>query len=366
MRVLHISPTFFSDHSFIGGGERYVLELARAMADKEEAVFLSFADKPASLKEGALRIEHLQRQALLKGHPIYSNPLSRRFIHWTRWADVVHCHQIHTHSTDLAIILGRMFRKRVFVTDLGGGHKYALSSYLPLLKRTHGFLLISEYSKQLWQQAPAKARCENLEVIYGGVDTMKFTPGNGNRTRSRTALFVGRLMPHKGINYLVDAIREPLSLDLVGRPYHKDFFDLLKSKGAGKRVAFHTGIGDAELAQKYREALVTVLPSVYTDCYDNYTPVPELLGLVALESLACGTPVILTDVASLPEIVEDGVNGFLVPPNDAEAIREKLDYLYAHPEVADAMGRRGREKVLQQFTWELTAHRCLEAYQHLA
>ncbi len=362
MKILHISPTFFSDDSYIGGGERYVLELARSMAQTEEVVFLSFANKPASIKEGALRIEHLKKKRLLINHPIYSNPLSGAFIRWGRWADVIHCHQVHTHGTDLAIILSRMFGKKVFVTDLGGGHKYALSSYLPLLKNTNGFLLISDYSKKLWQDAPLKSRSKNLDVIYGGVDIAKFTPDPASQ-RSKTALFVGRLMPHKGIDYLVDAIDNPLSLDLVGRPYHDEYFKVLQVKGEGKQIRFHTGIGDAELVQKYREALVTVLPSVYTNYYGQYTAVPELLGLVALESLACATPVILTDVASLPEIVEDGVTGFLVPPNNPEAIREKLQFLYANPAVADEMGRNGREKVLQKFTWELTAQRCLEAYK---
>jgi glycosyltransferase involved in cell wall biosynthesis len=75
--------------------------------------------------------------------------------------------------------------------------------------------------------------------------------------------------------------------------------------------------------------------------------------------------VILTDVASLPEIVEDGVTGFLVPPNNPEAIREKLQFLFDNPGTADEMGRRGREKVLSKFTWELTAQRCLHAYKLL-
>ena len=332
------------------------------MAEKEEVIFLSFADKPASMKVGALQIEYLKKKYSNKDNPTRMNPLSRRFIHWTRWADVIHCHQIQTHGTDLAIILSRLFRRKIFVTDLGGGHKYSLSSYLPLLKYTNRFLLISDYSKQLWQGAPLNSRSKYLEVIYGGVDIAKFTPNNENH-RSKTALFVGRLMPHKGIDFLVDAIENPLSLDLVGRPYHDDYYKVLQSKSEGRQVAFHTDVGDAKLVKKYREALVTVLPSVYTNYYGTYTAVPELLGLVALESLACGTPVILTDVASLPEIVEDGVTGFLVPPNSPKAIREKLLYLYNNPDAANEMGRRGREKVLQKFTWELTVQRCLEAYK---
>ena len=360
MRILHISPTYFSDQSFIGGGERYPYELAKAMARKEEAVFLSFADEPSSQRDGALLVEHSQRSTFFGHHPVYATPLSYRFVRWIRWADVIHCYQVHTIATDLAIILARVFRKRIFVTDLGGGHKYSPSHYLPIVKRVDALLLISEYSRRLWEEITVKSRPENLQVIYGGVDTDKFSPGNGRKSRS--ALFVGRLLPHKGIDYLIESVDGTLELNVVGRIYHGEYFNLLKVKSSGRAVRFYTDVDDDELVRKYQDALVTVLPSVYEDCYGNRTPVPELLGLAALESMACGTPVILTEVASLPEILEHGETGFLVPPNNPAAIREKIEYLHANPNVAAEMGRRGREMVLKRFTWDEVVRRCLKAY----
>ena len=359
MRVLHVTPTYFGERSYIGGGERYACELARAMAGHAEVTLLSFADEPARYTDGPLRVEHVVRGGLIK-HPLYANPFSRRLAKWVRWADVIHCHQAHTIATDAAIILGKLFRKRIFVTDLGGGHKYVPSNYLPLLSRVNALLLISEYSKKLWEQVPRRQRPGRMEVIYGGVDAAMF-PANGV-PRGRAALFVGRLLPHKGVDYLIDAVVPPLALDVVGRVYNEDYFKLLNEKSEGKTVRFHTSLGDGELSEKYRRALATILPSVYENCYGQHTLVPELLGLVALESLASGTPVILTDVASLPELVEDGVTGFLVPPNDPRAIREKLKYLHDNPEIAEAMGRRGREVVRNKFTWDAVARRCLEAY----
>jgi glycosyltransferase involved in cell wall biosynthesis len=91
--------------------------------------------------------------------------------------------------------------------------------------------------------------------------------------------------------------------------------------------------------------------------------VAELLGLAALESMACGTAAIVSRVAALPEIVEDGVTGFIVPPNDPAALRERLRALDADPDLAEAMGRRGREAVLARFTWDAAADRCLRAYR---
>ncbi len=68
--------------------------------------------------------------------------------------------------------------------------------------------------------------------------------------------------------------------------------------------------------------------------------------------------------ALFPEIVEDGVTGFIVPPNDPIAIREKIDYLVKNPDIADEIGKKGREKILRQFTWDAVAERCLDIYGH--
>jgi glycosyltransferase involved in cell wall biosynthesis len=330
------------------------------MAPKAETVFLSFADNPSSHRDGALQVDYIQRSLFFRRLALGVNPFSSRLVQWTRWADVIHCHQVYTFSTDLAVILGKMFRKKLFITDLGGGDKYALSYHLPIINRVNGFLLISEYSKGLWDRASLKSRPETLQVIYGGVDTEKFCPGNGKK--STTALFVGRILPHKGIDYLIDAVNGTLSLKIVGSVYHKEYFNLLKAKSKDKAVSFYTSLCDNELVEKYRESLVTVLPSVYENCYGSRTFVPELLGLVALESMSCGTPVILTNVASLPEIVEHGVTGFIIPPNNPTAIRDRIEYFLANPNLALEMGKRGREAVLKRFTWDAVARRCLEAY----
>lgn len=359
MKVLHITPTYFDDRSFIGGGERFPYELARAMSSQAEVTFLSFSDHASSHKQGNLNVEYLPRSIFFNKNPLFGNPLSLKLMNRIRWADVVHCYQVHTIVTDFAIVLSRMLRKKIFVTDLGGGHKYAPSSYLPILKLPDAFLLISQYSKNLWQQLNSDAP-KKMEVIYGGVDLEKFSPGSESKKDS--VLFVGRILPHKGINYLIDAVNNHLPLNVVGRIYSEKYFDYLKEKSKNKNVCFETNAQDDELVRKYQNAQVTVLPSVYINCYGHTTNIPELLGLVALESMACGTTVIVTDVASLPELVEDGVTGFIVPPNNPKAIQEKLDYLKSNPEIAKEMGMRGRKIVEQKFTWTAVVDRCLKAY----
>lgn len=358
MKVLHVSPTYFGDQSVVGGGERYACELARAMARRHDVTLLSFAAEPRSALDGRLRTVYLRRRRSGRGPDL--SALSPAFLRWVRWADVVHCHQVHTTSTTAAVMLGRLLGRPTFVTDLGGGERYALSYHLPILRWARAFLLISKYSRRLALEAPAGSRPDRLEVVYGGVDEGRFSPGT--EAPGGRALFVGRVLPHKGIDVLIEAVDGTFALDVVGPTLDPRYFADLKERSLGKAARFHGSVGEAELVERYRRALVTVLPSVYEDCYGRRTRIPELLGLAALESLACGTPAIVTDVASLPEIVRDGITGFVVPPNDPKAIRERIHYLAAHPERAREMGRCGREDVLARFTWDRVAARCEAAY----
>jgi glycosyltransferase involved in cell wall biosynthesis len=108
-----------------------------------------------------------------------------------------------------------------------------------------------------------------------------------------------------------------------------------------------------------------VLPSVYRTVYGDELITPELLGQTLLEGMACGLPAICTDVGPMPEVVSDGVTGFVVPPNDAAALREKLAWLGEHPREAAEMGRKGRQRVEERFTWPQVVGRCLEVYRTL-
>ena len=97
--------------------------------------------------------------------------------------------------------------------------------------------------------------------------------------------------------------------------------------------------------------------------YGDEGVVPELLGQTLLEAMACEAPVICTNVASLPEVVQDGVTGFIVPPNDPETLREKLVWLSQHPDQRRTMGLVARSRVLDVFTWPTVVRRCLDIYQ---
>ena len=358
MRVLHVSPTWFGGQSIVGGGERFAWELARACAALTPTTFLSFSDAAGERSDGPLRVR-LLRQRRRKGATLAVNPLRAALVAEIGRADVVHCHQVDTYLTNAAIVAGRALGKRVFVTDLGGGHPHAPSLRLPVLPRATGMLLLSEYSRTLWNRAPRHRRPRRTEVVYGGVDD-RFSPGDAPATHQ--ILFAGRLLPHKGVEHAIAAVDGDMTLIVAGEPYDAAYAQMLRKAAEGRRVEFYGGVCDEELRALYAGSIATIVPSVYKAWGGGETLVPELLGLVALESMACGTPAIVSRAGSLPEIVEDGVTGFVVEPNDAGAIRAAVRRLIADPAMREAMGRRARAAVLARFTWPATARRCLEAY----
>jgi len=347
-------PATFGAEGVFGGGERYAYELARHMSDQVETVLLSFGSRERLERVGNLEVRVIGNPWHVRGNP--NNPLAFSMLPHLRGADVVHCYQLHTLATSIAALACRVLRRRVFVTDLGGGG-WDISAFLSTDNWFDGHLHLSRYSRKCFGH-DGKAFAH---VILGGVDTEKFSPGEAGGANG-PVVYAGRILPHKGIDNLVAAMPLDIELEIIGRVADERFLADLQRMSAGKRVSFHYDCDDAELIRSYRAASCVVLPSVYLTMYGEESKVPELLGQTLLEGMACGRPVICTRVASMPEIVEDGVCGFIVPPNDPVAIAERIRWLREHPTEAVAMGAAGRQRVLEKFTWPQVVRRCLEIY----
>jgi len=349
-------PALFDENDgIVGGAERYVWELARHMAREVPTTLLSFGSSDRSFSEGPLQVRVLGKPFRVRGSR--HNPLSPRIFPELLRADVVHCHQQHLLVSSLSALAGRITGRRVFVTDLGGGG-WDFSSYVSTDRWFHGHLHISEYSRRVMGQEGKPWS----HVILTGVDTEKFSP-DPNTPKTGGALFVGRLLAHKGIDRVIEALPEDLPLDIVGRPYDPRYFSVLQQLAAGKIVRFHLDLDDSKLVETYRRACCVVLPSLYRDRFGNETRVPELMGQTLLEGMACGIPVVCTDVASMPEAVVDGVTGFIVPPDDLSAMRGAITTLMRNPDLAVRFGAAGRERMRSIFSWQAVVRRCLEHYR---
>jgi glycosyltransferase involved in cell wall biosynthesis len=338
-----------------GGAERYSFELARHVAQVTPTTLVSFGNRRRQFTTpDGLRVRVLGPAWYVRGQRL--NPVHAGLIRAVAGADVVHCHQPHTLAAELAALLARATGRRVFASDLGGGG-WGFSSRVNTDGWFHGHLHISKYSRAV----AGHAGRPGAEVIYGGVDTDFFAPDPAV-PKEPLVVFVGRLMPHKGVNDVVEALPDGMTLELIGRPYDRRFYTDLKRLAAGKQVTFRHDCDDAEIVRAYRRAACVVLPSVYRDCYGNESVVPELLGQTLIEGMACGTPAVCTAVASMPEVVADGQTGFVVLPNNPAGLRAKLEYLRDNPAAVAALGAAGRRRVLDRFTWPRVVAACLAAY----
>ncbi|MDQ3867040.1 MAG: glycosyltransferase family 4 protein [Actinomycetota bacterium] len=361
MRVVHVAPTLFGPEGIFGGGERYPLELARALARRVDCQLVTFGPAARAWHEpGGLRVHVLRSLAFAAGHP--AHPLALGLGHAVAGADVVHTHHLRSAPSRLAAVHARVRRLATAVTDhgLGGG------DWAGLLPRLFDrFLTVSAYSAR-----ELRAPASRTRVIYGGADPDRFSPERDAVRRG--VLFVGRLTPHKGVDRLIEALPDEADLRVVGSAGHdpelpeREYPNLLRRLAEGRRVRFLGGVSETQLPTLYRQAQVFALPSVQETCYGRVIAVSELLGLAAIEAMASGTPVVASRIGGLPEVVEDGVTGFLVEPGNVDELRARLAQLIADRPLAARLGRLGRERVLETFTWGACAERCLAAYSELA
>ncbi|MGH7753551.1 MAG: glycosyltransferase family 4 protein [Gemmatimonadales bacterium] len=168
---------------------------------------------------------------------------------------------------------------------------------------------------------------------------------------SRTAdlLFAGALAPVKGVHVLLRAFariaaEHPESQLLIIGPaanpeYVRSLQDEILRLGLDGRAVIRPAVGQAELALEMGRARVLVVPSL-----------SEGLGRVAIEAMAAGTPVVASRVGGLPDVIQDGFTGFLVPPGDEDALSHHLDWMLDHPQEAEEMGRRGRSAAASLFS----------------
>jgi glycosyltransferase involved in cell wall biosynthesis len=355
MRVVHVVPALFGPDGIIGGAERYAFELARHMATRVPTALVTFGDRNQHESVGPLDVRVL-------GRPWYvgaqrSNPFHVRLFTALRDAEIVHCHQQHIVTSSAAALWCRARGRRVFVSELGGGG-WDISAYISTDGWFHGHLHLSDYSRRIHRHEGAATS----QVIGGGVDVDTFSP-HSSVARDGGALFVGRILPHKGIDHLIRGLPPGMPLTIVGPAPDRHTAATLANLAAGKNVDFKGGLDDEQLVREYRRAMCIVLPSVYRTSIGTETAVPELLGQALLEGMACEAPAICTNVASLPEVVDDGVTGFVVPPNDPAALGDRLQMFRLHPERVRSMGKAARERVLERFTWDRVVRRCLDAYE---
>ncbi len=344
-----MTPTYFAPESVLGGGERFAEELARAMAGRAEVKLVSFG--PRAFRETPR--PGYERVVLRSWSRDRMAPFALGLLGELRGADVIHCHQYFVLPTFLAALAGRLRGSRVFVSDLGGG-AWTPAYQIDQSRWIAGHLPISEYAAR-WLHG----RNRRHRVIYGGVDLERH-PMRPEPAHDGSAVFLGRVLPHKGVHVLIAGLPPGIPLHVMGPTPDPAYLDRLRGLAAGRDVRFHGPLSDAEVGERLGRAMALVHPTPVDE--RGSAGVHELFGLALVEAMAHGCPVIASDAASLPEIVEPEGSGLLVPPNDPAAIGAALERLRGDAELWRRLSAGARRRVEENFTWERVVDRCLKAY----
>jgi glycosyltransferase involved in cell wall biosynthesis len=227
-----------------------------------------------------------------------------------------------------------------------------------VVKRLPAVLTVSHNSKADIHDQMGVA-LERLTVVPVGVDHEVFRPySDVVKKKGRLMVTSSSDVPMKGLVPLLEAIAKlrverDIDLIVIGQPRAKGRVALaLERLGLTDIVTTISGVSDEELARLYGEAEVAIVPSLY-----------EGFSLPAIEAMSCEVPVVATTGGALPEVIgTSGESGILVEPNNPEALVEAIRRLLDDPAERGRLGRNGRQRVMERFTWQVTARGTAACY----
>jgi len=286
----------------------------------------------------ACRILHVNRPGILHTHWLVPQGLAGALL--SRTTGVPHIATVH--GSDLNIL-----KKYTF-----------LHPVCRFITRNSAIITVnSRYMKQ--QLLAVSPDCEQkVQVIPMGIDPVQFGSGSCTDMKQRHGaghliLSVGRLIDWKGTEFLIRAMPAVLEkipdtkLLIVGTGPERDtLIRLARELGLNDRVVLPGTVPPADLPSYYRSADVFVLPSI------NRGGKTEGLGVVLLEAMASGCPVIGSNVGGIPDIITDGGNGFLVPEQRPDILAEKIVRIFTDTELQEKFRRNGLISVHDSFSWE--------------
>jgi glycosyltransferase involved in cell wall biosynthesis len=280
--------------------------------------------------------------------------------------DIIHCHILQGLHSFAAVCIKRLFNKKVAIKVAMAG---AISDFAVLKKMAFANVFLRQIQQvdrlvTICSQSTQEALHEgfspqNIIQIPNGVDIEQFTPGREAEKIRGRIIFVGTLDYRKNVSLLITAIKMLkdagilVTLDIIGDG--PEFLQLQKMTGSldiADKINFLGAF--SEIAPFLQRAHIFVLPSQF-----------EGLPNVVLEAMACGLPVIATQVGGVPDIIQHRVNGLLIPPGDTDAICAAIRELFDNATLAEELGMRARQTVVAHFSLSAIADRYAELYKTL-
>jgi glycosyltransferase involved in cell wall biosynthesis len=373
-RTVAFVTAYYPPH--MGGVENYVARVAGALAQAEDLEPVVITTRDSGWRttvdvEGGVKVVRLRAWLKVSNSPI--SPLwpvqVRRWLRKTG-ATVVNAHAPVPGLADIAVAVSG--RRRTVLTYHAGTMRKGVPG-TAIADR-----VIARYEKHVLPRlfkavdvpvpvgpSSLAAAVPGAVLITPGVDIERFTPGPPASARPRDIVYVGRMdktSAWKGVDVLLRAFAllddlPEVRLRLVGSgDALPGYLELARELGVADRVEAVGALGGNALVEAMQQAAVMVLAST-TDA--------ECAGTVLMEGMACATPIVASDVGSLAYVVRDGVAGTIVEPSNPEALAKACRTVLGDGELADRMGRAGRERAVGEFAWPLLIERYISLFRSI-
>ena len=373
------------DEYFYGGGVIAAYNLAINMARRgyDISVFTTSADSKDSIEkyESTTIYRYGTKFQMLNRNISFSMLLKPQ----KHDVDIVHLHTTASPIDLLSALLYAKRKKKPLILTYHGDinvihdeliYKLAISFYDKLIDKVLSYanVIISPSEYYIEESRFLKKYRDKIVVIPNGINIEEFDipyPKEECREKSglplneNVILFVGVIHSHKGPDVLIKAmpkiIKEVSNTKsiFVGKEGEKGNLEglekLSKKLGVKKNIKFAGFVEGGLKPLYYKAADVFCLPS---------TTSHESFGIVNLEAMACGVPIVASKIGGVPDIVKEGENGLLVPPRDPEALAEAIIYLLKSEGVREKMGKDAREKI-KDYSWERIAEETEKVYEEI-
>jgi phosphatidylinositol alpha-1,6-mannosyltransferase len=372
MRLLFVTQDFPPD---VGGIQTYSWEIARRLAERVDTLTVMAPRRPGAAsfnRDAPFPIRRLPGRpdllpfSLVPVLPVRARQMRADITFHAQWQTVgasVLARALSGHPRRIVCAAhGRelMFNPMAAIPGLAAAYDRLRRA---LLRQVDVFLPVSHYTARLLKERGIPS--SRTRVVPNGTDPERFRPRDGAPVRERLGLSdrsmlltVGRLVRRKGIDTVLRALPTiaetcpDVTYVIAGTgPDQPRLHRLAGRLGLQNRVRFVGEVDHDQLPLYYSAADLFVMPA------REDPPDVEGFGLVFLEANACGTPVIGARTGGIPDAIQDGETGLLVPPNAPDSLTEAAVRILTDPDFADTLGRQGRRRALNEASWDHIADR---------
>ena len=371
MEILQTPVRFYP---FIGGVENYVYYSAKEMVKLGHQCTVVCANEPHTKKEEIIdgiivkRLPYFGKIANTNITPGMPLALLREDF------DIIHTHLPTPWSADWSNMVSKLKKKPLVITYhndiIGEGFasyiaRFYNSTALKSLLNNADKIIITQ--PNYLHSSPYLAKFEDkIVVIPNGVDIEKFRPLSVKKEKNNIFFLslLDEFHKYKGLDYLLKALKKvkkeipDIKLIIGGKGVLLDYYKkIAEDLGLKDNVEFHGFIPDEKIVEYYNKSSVFVLPSISSK--------QEGFGIVALEALACETPVISTEIVGVASDVKKSESGIIVPPKNADELANAIIIILNNIDASKKMGINGRKLVEEKYTWAGIAQMTEKLYKEL-